>query len=47
MERVRYIQRSLKALDDGTSIFVGLGGTTEITSKSLVDCQYLDYMFFL
>lgn len=47
MERVRYIQRSLKALDDGASIFVGLGGTTEITSESLVDCQYWIACFVL
>lgn len=42
MERVRYIQKSLKALDDGASIFVGLGGTTEITSESLNNCQHLN-----
>lgn len=40
MEQVRYIQESLKALDDGASIFVSLGGTTEIASEKLVDCQY-------
>jgi hypothetical protein len=43
MERVRYIQKSLKALDDGASIFVGLGGTTEITSESLNSCQHLNF----
>lgn len=45
VERVSYIQKSLKAFDNGVSIFVGLGGTTEITSKSLDGSQYVNYTF--
>lgn len=46
MKRVRYIQKSLKALDDGASIFVGLGRATKITSKSLDDSQYVNCVLF-